>query len=176
MLMAGIPPPSEPVAVPNLRNLQSTSNKMPTEPYEIAMHILVPLGEYFQVQDDYLDAFGTPEQIGKVGTDIVDNKCSWCICTALALASPAQRQILEENYGVRPPAGVDGTGPEGLGEAERKVKEVYRELQIAEKYKEYERNYHQRITTVVDQIDEQKTGLKKEIFTGFLSKIFGRTK
>jgi farnesyl diphosphate synthase len=176
MLMAGIPAPPEPVAVPNLKNLTSDSNKIPTDPYEIAMAILVPLGEYFQVQDDYLDAFGTPEQIGKVGTDIVDNKCSWCICTALSLASPAQRQILDENYGVKPPAGVDGTGPEGLGESERKVKEVYRELRIEERYKEYERNYHQRITSLVDQIDEEKTGLKKEAFTGFLAKIFGRTK
>jgi farnesyl diphosphate synthase len=176
MLMAGIPAPPEPVAVPNLKSLTSDSNKIPTDPYEIAMAILVPLGEYFQVQDDYLDAFGTPEQIGKVGTDIVDNKCSWCICTALSLASPAQRQILDENYGVKPPAGVDGTGPEGLGESERKVKEVYRELRIEERYKEYERNYHQRITSLVDQIDEEKTGLKKEAFTGFLAKIFGRTK
>ncbi|KAK0430380.1 Polyprenyl synthetase-domain-containing protein [Armillaria borealis] len=35
--------------------------------------ILIPLGEYFQIQDDFLDFSGTPEQIG---TDILDNKCS----------------------------------------------------------------------------------------------------
>jgi farnesyl diphosphate synthase len=57
--------------------------------------ILLPLGEYFQVQDDYLDCYGNPEIIGKIGTDIMDNKCSWLINQALAVASPEQRSILD---------------------------------------------------------------------------------
>lgn len=51
------------------------------DPYQLALDILLPLGEYFQVQDDCLDCFG--KDIGKIGTDIMDNKCSWVICTAL---------------------------------------------------------------------------------------------
>ncbi|CAD6972897.1 unnamed protein product [Tilletia controversa] len=35
--------------------------------YKAALDILIPLGEYFQVQDDYLDCYGTPEMIGKIG-------------------------------------------------------------------------------------------------------------
>lgn len=39
--------------------------------FDLALKILLPLGEYFQVQDDYLDCYGKPEHIGKIGTDIL---------------------------------------------------------------------------------------------------------
>jgi hypothetical protein len=63
--------------------------------YKQALAVLLPLGEYFQVQDDYLDCYGAPEVIGKIGTDIMDNKCSWLINQALARASVEQRALLE---------------------------------------------------------------------------------
>lgn len=44
-----------------------------------AEDICVLMGEYFQVQDDYLDAYAPPEVLGKIGTDIQDNKCSWLV-------------------------------------------------------------------------------------------------
>ena len=48
-----------------------------------------------QVQDDYLDAYGDPAVIGKVGTDIEDNKCSWMICTVLQHASEEQKEVVK---------------------------------------------------------------------------------
>lgn len=134
-------------------------------PYELAKSILIPIGEYFQIQDDFLDFSGTPEQIGKIGTDILDNKCSWCINTALAHATPEQRAILDQNYGRKDK------------ECEAKVKALFEELKLREIYAEYEEKAYKQLNEMIETIPEggEKT-LKKEVFTGFLAKIYQRQK
>jgi farnesyl diphosphate synthase len=57
------------------------------------------MGEYFQVQDDYLDAYAPPEVLGKIGTDIQDNKCSWLVVQAMKHATAAQLATLKAHYG-----------------------------------------------------------------------------
>jgi geranylgeranyl diphosphate synthase, type II len=53
------------------------------------------LGIAFQVQDDYLDAFGDPSKFGKqVGGDILANKKTFLLIHALETAKPAQRKEL----------------------------------------------------------------------------------
>ena len=55
------------------------------------------LGLAFQVQDDYLDAFGDPEKFGKqVGGDILANKKTFLLIHALETADSQQRNQLEE--------------------------------------------------------------------------------
>ncbi|KAJ4000902.1 farnesyl-diphosphate synthase [Lentinula boryana] len=167
------------------------SSTSPIAPYEVAKAILVPLGEYFQVQDDFLDFAGLPAQIGKVGTDIVDNKCSWCINTALSLATPEQRKTLDENYGVKPTQeereiakkmaeGKNGEEQGYLGEAEKRVKAVYEEIGLRKIYAEYEESIYKELIKLIDQIDEgspgQESVLKKDVFKSFLDKIYRRKK
>jgi len=164
-------------------------------PYLHALQILIPLGEYFQIQDDYLDFSGLPSEIGKVGTDIVDNKCSWVVNTALSIASPEQRALLEKDYGVKPTSeekaiaeaqrqkakqeGREGEEQGYLGEAEKRVKVLFEEMGIRKLYKEYEEGVVKRLNEMIQSVPEPKEGeegLRKEVFTSFLSKIYGRKK
>ena len=77
---------------------------------------------HLQVQDDVLDCYGDAETIGKIGTDIRDNKCSWLINTALAICTPAQRKTLESNY-----ARHDA-------KSEAAVKKIYKNLELYSKF------------------------------------------
>ena len=53
------------------------------------------LGIAFQLQDDYLDAFGDPEKFGKQpGGDITANKKTFLTIQALEVASPVQKKEL----------------------------------------------------------------------------------
>ena len=53
------------------------------------------LGIAFQLQDDYLDAFGNPETFGKqVGGDILENKKTYLYIKTLELGSTSQQKLL----------------------------------------------------------------------------------
>lgn len=55
------------------------------------------LGIAFQIQDDYLDAFGDPEKFGKeVGGDIRQNKKTFLLLYALKTANAEQKKFLQE--------------------------------------------------------------------------------
>ena len=159
-----------PVACAMLTSQIPESYTVPTnppstvKPYDLARSILLPLGEYFQIQDDFLDFSGTPEQIGKIGTDIVDNKCSWVVNTAIKLASPEQRQLLDENYGRKD------------AEKENKIKALFEELGIRKVYAEYEERVVGELNTKIAEIVEVEGGLKREVFLSFLGKIYKRSK
>lgn len=54
------------------------------------------IGIAFQIQDDYLDAFGDPEKFGKQqGGDILVNKKTFLLLKALELCTPEQREELK---------------------------------------------------------------------------------
>lgn len=69
------------------------------EAFRQSKTILLEMGNFFQVQDDFLDCFGNPEVTGKIGTDIQDNKCSWLAVVAMQRANVEQKQIMVDCYG-----------------------------------------------------------------------------
>jgi farnesyl diphosphate synthase len=128
-----------------------------------AEDILIPMGEYFQVQDDYLDNFADPETLGKIGTDIQDNKCSWLVNQALKKVTLEQRKLLEQNYGQK------------NKECEAKVKELFNELDLEKDYKEYEEARVTELREKIAAVDES-SGMKSEVYSEFLRKIYKRSK
>jgi len=63
----------------------------------------IQLGLAFQLQDDYLDAFGDPLTFGKqVGGDIIENKKTLLYLLALEKADEAQQRKLKEFFQSQP--------------------------------------------------------------------------
>ncbi|KAG6641966.1 hypothetical protein I3843_09G108000 [Carya illinoinensis] len=124
-------------------------------------NILVEMGVYFQVQDDYLDCFGDPETIGKIGTDIEDFKCSWLVVKALELSNEEQKKVLYENYGKPDPANVT------------KVKALYKELDLQVVFAEYESKSYQKLTA---SIEAHPSKAVQSVLKSFLGKIYKRQK
>jgi len=79
------------------------------------------LGIAFQVQDDYLDAFGDPEKFGKqVGGDILANKKTFLLIHALESGSATQQKELRKQLG--------GNGPGKV----QKVLDIFRDCKADE--------------------------------------------
>lgn len=139
-----------------------------------ACHII---GEYFQVQDDLLDCYGTKEQIGKVGRDIEEGKCTWLAARAMELLreegetneeAKAQIEILRNNLGKEEAENVE------------KVKRVYSELKLKEAFAAYEEKCLENIRRLIRRADENDGSrgkkLNGKLFEQMWSKIYKRAK
>ncbi|KAL6146576.1 hypothetical protein ACLB2K_057254 [Fragaria x ananassa] len=114
-------------------------------------NLLIDMGIYFQVQVDYLDCFGDPETIGKIGTDIEDFKCSWLVVKALELSNEEQKKTLSKVA---------------------KVKALYKELDLQGVFAEYERQSYEKLTS---SIEAHPSKAVQEVLKS-LGKIYKRQK
>lgn len=128
--------------------------------------ILIDIGKFFQVQDDYLDCCGDPEVTGKIGTDVEDGKCSWMVVMAMQRANPKQKEILKENYGRDDPENVAA------------VKGLYESLNLREVYAKFEEVEHNNILGLIQQLHQggSKGSVSPDVFHFFLNKIHKRVK
>lgn len=121
--------------------------------------VLLEMGDFYQVQNDFLDCFGDPSVTGKVGTDIEEGKCTWLVVKALERAGPAQRKALGENYGRNERGAV------------RAVKDLYEELELPRVYAEHEEESYR---LICGQIEETADELPGEVFFYFLKLLYTR--
>lgn len=99
------------------------------------------LGIAFQIQDDYLDAFGDPEKFGKeTGGDIRQNKKTFLLLHVLEVANPEQKKILGQLLSQNSPDKVAG------------VIAVFKDCNVDEWAKELKEKYLQTALTHLDDI------------------------
>lgn len=91
------------------------------------------LGIAFQLQDDYLDAFGDPDLFGKqVGGDIIENKKTILYLNALQIASPSTVKNLKKLF-----SGIPGDPEDKV----HTVKAIYSESGAAEQTQQQIQEY-----------------------------------
>ena len=125
--------------------------------------ILLRMGEYFQIQDDYLDCYADAAVLGKIGTDIQDNKCGWLVVQALATCNDTQRAELKLHYGKHNVESIAA------------VKAVYKELNLEKRFEDFEATSHAELLALIDTV-VQTTPIPRTVFTTLLAKIYKRAK
>lgn len=90
------------------------------------------LGIAFQVQDDYLDAFGDPEKFGKqIGGDILANKKTFLMIHAMEVATGADKTELQELLNSNPADKV------------QRVLSIFKKCKVDEWAKQLKESYYQ---------------------------------
>ncbi|XP_018563021.1 farnesyl pyrophosphate synthase isoform X2 [Anoplophora glabripennis] len=135
------------------------ANIFDEELHRQAKTILLEIGTFFQIQDDFLDCFGNPEVTGKKGNDIKEGKCSWLAVVALQRANPAQRKLMEEHYGRDEQQSI------------QIIRNLYEELSLPSTYATYEEESFNLIRTQVQQISK---GLPHDLFFKLMKQIYKR--
>ena len=123
------------------------------------------LGIAFQLQDDYLDAFGDPETFGKqVGGDIIENKKTFLYLTALQKSEKDEARQLEHLFSITP---VDPT------EKIETVKQQFIDSGAADATKSEMEKYTQRAFKSLDTVKISEN--KKELLRAFGNNLMKRT-
>ncbi len=123
------------------------------------------LGIAFQVQDDYLDAFGDPDKFGKqVGGDILANKKTFLMIHAMEVATDLQKKEL---------AGLMSDAANVNKEEKiKKVLTIFRDCKVGEWAKELKEKYLQ--TALQHLEDTAVRSVRKEPLTALAAYLIQR--
>ncbi|RWS01706.1 isoprenyl diphosphate synthase-like protein [Dinothrombium tinctorium] len=132
--------------------------------HEKVKAILLQIGHLFQVQDDYLDFYGDPKVIGKVGTDIEDGKCSWLAVEAFKRFNSEQKKKFTENYGIKDENAVNI------------IKDIYKQLDMQNVFKKYEEQQYKIICEMIAELEKTTKVFNAKVLLKFLDTIYKREK
>jgi geranylgeranyl diphosphate synthase type II len=122
------------------------------------------LGLAFQLQDDYLDAFGNPETFGKqVGGDIIENKKTYLYLKAYEFATKEQAEQLTHLFSIH---------PEDNSEKINSVKEIFLATGAAFETKKAIQEFTLKAFETLQKIGIDNE--KKEVLQSFGENLMGR--
>ncbi|MDR6966731.1 geranylgeranyl diphosphate synthase type II [Flavobacterium arsenatis] len=122
------------------------------------------LGLAFQLQDDYLDAFGDPETFGKqVGGDIIENKKTYLYLKAQEFANADQAEELKHLFSIH---------PEDNTEKINSVKEIFNATGASEVTKQAIQEFTLKAFETLQKINIDNE--KKDILKSFGENLMGR--
>ncbi len=122
------------------------------------------LGLAFQLQDDYLDAFGDPATFGKqVGGDIIENKKTYLYLKAIEFASGEEREQLTKFF---------SSSLEDNTDKIQKVKELFNTTGASKATQKAIQEYTLKAFATLDKMDVSID--KKELLKTFGEKLMNR--
>jgi geranylgeranyl diphosphate synthase type II len=122
------------------------------------------LGLAFQLQDDYLDAFGNPETFGKqIGGDIIENKKTMLYLLALEMSDSSDRDILKNHF---------ESTPSNPSEKIEQVKNIFLKSGAVEEIQQMMKMYTEKALAEVEQFSINQD--KKKVFKTFALELMER--
>ncbi len=122
------------------------------------------LGLAFQLQDDFLDAFGDPETFGKqVGGDIIENKKTYLYLKAVAFSKEAEAEELRRLFSIQ---------PEDNTEKIKTVKELFNSSGASKATQDAIQDFTFKAFQTLDKMDISID--KKEMLKAFGENLMGR--
>ena len=122
------------------------------------------LGIAFQLQDDYLDAFGDPKTFGKqVGGDIIENKKTYLYLKAFEYSNQGDKEILEHIF---------SSNPEDIANKIITAKEIFESSGSAVATKTAINEFTNKAFTVLESLNISEE--KKELLKNFGLSLMNR--
>ena len=122
------------------------------------------IGIAFQLQDDYLDCFGDPENFGKqVGGDIISNKKTYLYLTALSNCNEKDKKRLVKLF---------SESPKDSSQKIIEVKKLYLESGAAKQSLEEIANFTKKANTIIEKLNINKSN--KNLLRSFSDQLMNR--
>ncbi|XP_065569766.1 probable farnesyl diphosphate synthase DDB_G0278823 isoform X2 [Artemia franciscana] len=129
--------------------------------FDAVRDIAIPLGIYFQEQDDFIDLYGDPNITGKIGTDIQEGKCTWFAAQALTHGTNEQKKYFQEYYGSQRDEDI------------RKIRQFYDEMDMK---KRFEIHVEQTLSKIKSDMENLPENIPSDIFSKIMKALEKREK